>query len=551
MVKRRRDEGGGDDTASALMDDVAEWVRSRGGHVHASLCIGGDAVRGIRTKDAHVRQGDVLLRVPLSCCLTSVRACAELHASAPAAAEALLDAASSGQLRHELGDIALALALCRAVERGSSCETHMRHLLRTTPGAQEMLEGDTALPAHACALQAGGGRQHASALLAEWEALLSPSPVHAHIADEVGKLLASHKAVDSALAQSAPPLRDFLWAMAVVSSRTFTVPFDGVAAAGAGAGAEAARTGAYGESCLALVPLMDILNHKRPRETAWRLDADRSAGLDGAMEMTALQPFAAGIEVHDNYGAAGNGPLLVRYGFTVAHNFEPDNSCNDTLPYALCGTRVELRAGPPAYSFGPLAKLVDAVMGATRRGGEHATRPMAATGTAGEYAADASAEEDELDDEALDALYGADDKWEEKAKAQEAQAEAEAQEEDELDDEALDALYGADDKWEEKAKAQEAQAEAEAQEEDELDDEALDALYGEDDKLAGDEGASDTKVRGECVREEVAALKEVARALHATACGYYADAPKEDSPGATSSPRECMHAHARPVSTHV
>ena len=92
----------------------------------------------------------------------------------------------------------------------------------------------------------------------------------------------------------------------------------------------------------ALVPIADMLNHARPRETAYRVveqeeagGGSRAEGGTASFEMRMLQPMARGCAVHDTYGAKGNAQLLATYGFTTLVNFEPDGSSNDVLPLPL------------------------------------------------------------------------------------------------------------------------------------------------------------------------------------------------------------------------
>ena len=93
---------------------------------------------------------------------------------------------------------------------------------------------------------------------------------------------------------------DFVRARIAVSSRNFGIVVDGI------------RTDA-------LIPLADMLNHQRPRQTSWQFDSTRRA-----FRIIALQPIAAGQQVFDSYGKKCNSRFLLNYGFTVEHNTDDD-----------------------------------------------------------------------------------------------------------------------------------------------------------------------------------------------------------------------------------
>lgn len=100
------------------------------------------------------------------------------------------------------------------------------------------------------------------------------------------------------LRKAVPELRDvsareYFWARTVVISRVF----------GIGKGDSGAE---------ALVPLADMLNHKRPPDIDWTYD-DATAEL----VMTATRDIRAGEEVFDSYGRKPNGRYFVHYGFAL------------------------------------------------------------------------------------------------------------------------------------------------------------------------------------------------------------------------------------------
>jgi hypothetical protein len=93
---------------------------------------------------------------------------------------------------------------------------------------------------------------------------------------------------------------DFAIARVAVSSRNFGIVVDGV------------RTDA-------LVPLADMLNHQRPRQTRWLFDSAQRA-----FRIISLVPIAAGQQIFDSYGKKCNSRFLLNYGFTVDHNADDD-----------------------------------------------------------------------------------------------------------------------------------------------------------------------------------------------------------------------------------
>lgn len=126
-------------------------------------------------------------------------------------------------------------------------------------------------------------------------------------------------------------LRDYFWARSVAVTRVFGITLRGAPAE-------------------ALVPLADMMNHRRPPDVEWAHDEG-----EDAFVMTALRDIRKGEEIHDSYGRKSNGRFFVHYGFTMPDN--PDDEaevqvalhrttrCSRRKP-ACCG----LTAGPSASS---------------------------------------------------------------------------------------------------------------------------------------------------------------------------------------------------------
>jgi histone-lysine N-methyltransferase SETD3 len=108
-----------------------------------------------------------------------------------------------------------------------------------------------------------------------------------------------------AIARRAPdlarfPYADFVWARTAVISRVFGLTIEG-------------------RDVDALVPLADMMNHRRPPDARWSYDG-------GAFVMTAAGALRRGEAIHDSYGRKSNARLLVNYGFTVDDNDEEDEA---------------------------------------------------------------------------------------------------------------------------------------------------------------------------------------------------------------------------------
>lgn len=66
---------------------------------------------------------------------------------------------------------------------------------------------------------------------------------------------------------------------------------------------------------MAMVPVVDMLNHKRPPQTEWHFDTAAQAFL-----LTTSRTVRAHEELFDSYGAKCNSRYLLNYGFTSSNN---------------------------------------------------------------------------------------------------------------------------------------------------------------------------------------------------------------------------------------
>lgn len=104
---------------------------------------------------------------------------------------------------------------------------------------------------------------------------------------------------------------EFLWCRTAVGSRNFSIVVNG-------------------EKRTAMVPMADMLNHYRPRETSWTFD-----NAQGAFTMTSLKTLSAHDQVMDSYGKKCNSKFLLHYGFTIECNRESDGRCQNELDLSL------------------------------------------------------------------------------------------------------------------------------------------------------------------------------------------------------------------------
>lgn len=81
-----------------------------------------------------------------------------------------------------------------------------------------------------------------------------------------------------------------------------------------------------GKKVTAMVPLADMLNHFRPRETSWTFD-NRQQGFT----ITSLKNLGGNCQVMDSYGKKCNSKFLLHYGFTIEQNREADGKCQDEV----------------------------------------------------------------------------------------------------------------------------------------------------------------------------------------------------------------------------
>jgi len=113
-------------------------------------------------------------------------------------------------------------------------------------------------------------------------------------------------------------LQDFIWARLVVITRIFGLVIDDVKTDG-------------------LVPMADMLNHKRPRETKWTYSQKKRGFL-----VTSLQAIGENAEIFDSYGRKCNSRFFVNYGFSLERN--PDNEALMTFELPRADPQFAIKA---------------------------------------------------------------------------------------------------------------------------------------------------------------------------------------------------------------
>lgn len=112
----------------------------------------------------------------------------------------------------------------------------------------------------------------------------------------------------------------------------------------------------YGDDGLdTLIPLLDLMNHKRGVGASSDVSYQRMD--DGSIQVSAKCNLKLGTSLGITYGAKANQVLLLRYGFCLDDNIEPDGSSNDVVEFGL--PAIELRSGPKSYTYGPFVKLLE------------------------------------------------------------------------------------------------------------------------------------------------------------------------------------------------
>ena len=237
-----------------MADRLLEWFRAEGGAT--SLVIdegeGGRCLRMTTAADV----GDVVMRIPQTLLVTAddARAFVATGSLAPALEDASDDAA-------------LALFLIDTLRRDGPWRPYVENMPRSAPRSPIF---------------------YAHEDLAE----LTGSWVVERVLRARVKLRGDYRAARRRLPKGTRlRFSEFVWAMSLVTSRTFEATVDGTATT-------------------MFAPLADLANHGAPPEVDWDYDAAARTFI-----FRAQRPLRAGDVVHDDYGDKSGARYLLYYGF--------------------------------------------------------------------------------------------------------------------------------------------------------------------------------------------------------------------------------------------
>ena len=126
---------------------------------------------------------------------------------------------------------------------------------------------------------------------------LAGSPFLDQVNEKIDDIQVDYNTICNAVPEYALfPIDEFSKIRMAVSSRIFGMQIDGVKTDG-------------------FVPLADMLNHRRPRQTSWNYDQEK-----GGFIIDALENIVRGEEVLDSYGKKCNSRFLLNYGFINRNN---------------------------------------------------------------------------------------------------------------------------------------------------------------------------------------------------------------------------------------
>lgn len=128
----------------------------------------------------------------------------------------------------------------------------------------------------------------------EW---LKGSPFLDQVNEKIDDIKEDYNTICNAVPEYAQfPIDEFSRIRMTVSSRIFGMQIDDIKTDG-------------------FVPLADMLNHRRPRQTSWNYDQEK-----GGFIIDALENINRGEEVLDSYGKKCNSRFLLNYGFINRNN---------------------------------------------------------------------------------------------------------------------------------------------------------------------------------------------------------------------------------------
>ena len=313
-------------------EEAVAWIQSEGGTIHSSLRFSNDREMFVATKQ--IEDNEEVFRIP-KCCLISWSSVQQDKDGFGEQLIKVLKSMDSSKFYSQLQDLAIALYLANSdsTKQATSASNFQPYLdilpeastydtlpRRWTPEQLKILEGSSLLPI--IHKQKDGILKDYDHIKKEWVQKYGDSNHHF------------------------PLFQAFSDRLAAVSSRAF-------AGFGGSSGSD--------EEDIALVPLLDLADHCRGRQTTKNVSYTKSE--DGTIIVNSISVIEKGDLIKITYGAQSNAQLLLNYGFAISDNLEPDGSSNDFLdfyPFPDQHTTVRLRAGPKAHSFHGFVNALDA-----------------------------------------------------------------------------------------------------------------------------------------------------------------------------------------------
>lgn len=128
-------------------------------------------------------------------------------------------------------------------------------------------------------------------------AWLHGSPFLTQVKDKVSDLKKDYEAIINVAPEFATnTFKEFCWARMTAASRIFGIVIGEV------------KTDAF-------VPLADMLNHRRPKQTSWSYNNEREGFI-----IESLENIKKGEQIYDSYGKKCNSRFFLHYGFIVMDN---------------------------------------------------------------------------------------------------------------------------------------------------------------------------------------------------------------------------------------
>lgn len=128
-------------------------------------------------------------------------------------------------------------------------------------------------------------------------AWLQGSPFLNQVKDKLSDLKKDYEAIINVAPEfSINEFKEFCWARMTAASRIFGIVIDEL------------KTDAF-------VPLADMLNHRRPKQTSWSYSNEKQGFI-----IESLENIKKGEQIYDSYGKKCNSRFFLNYGFIVLDN---------------------------------------------------------------------------------------------------------------------------------------------------------------------------------------------------------------------------------------